>query len=50
MASRHGAGSLNCRFSVEEFQQALRTQGPEILKDIPNYTDIEFQMQISQSA
>ena len=36
--------------TLEEFQQALGTQGPEILKDIPNYTDIEFQMQISQSA
>jgi len=36
--------------TLEEFQQALGTAGPEILKDIPNYTDIEFQMQISQSA
>ncbi|MGC9945772.1 MAG: EthD family reductase [Bryobacteraceae bacterium] len=36
--------------ALEEFQQALGTHGPEIMRDIPNYTDIEFQMQISQSA
>jgi len=34
--------------TVEEFQKALGTHGPEILSDIPNYTDIEFQIQISQ--
>jgi len=36
--------------TLEEFEQALGTNGPEILKDVPNYTDVEFQMQISQSA
>jgi len=34
--------------TLAEFQQALGTHGPEIMKDIPNYTDIEFQMQISE--
>jgi uncharacterized protein (TIGR02118 family) len=36
--------------ALEEFQQALGTHGPEILKDVPNYTDIQYQMQISQTA
>jgi uncharacterized protein (TIGR02118 family) len=34
--------------TVEEFQKALGTHGPEILSDIPNYTDIELLIQISQ--
>lgn len=34
--------------TVEEFQKALATYGPEILGDVPNYTDIELQIQISQ--
>jgi uncharacterized protein (TIGR02118 family) len=35
--------------TLDELQQALGTEGPEIVKDVPNYTDIEFQMQISQN-
>jgi uncharacterized protein (TIGR02118 family) len=34
--------------TLEEFQKALGTHGPEILSDVPNYTDIELQIQISQ--
>jgi uncharacterized protein (TIGR02118 family) len=36
--------------TVEEFQAALAMHGPEILSDIPNYTDIEPQIQVSQMA
>lgn len=36
--------------SLAQFQQALGTHGPEIIQDVPNYTDIEFQMQISENA
>lgn len=36
--------------TLEEFQRALGAEGPEILKDVPNYTDIQFQMQISQNS
>ena len=34
--------------TIEQFQAALATHGPEILSDIPNYTDIEPQIQVSQ--
>ena len=34
--------------TVEEFQKALAAHGPEILGDVPNYTDIELQIQVSQ--
>jgi uncharacterized protein (TIGR02118 family) len=36
--------------TLEEFQTALATHGPEILSDVPNYTDIELQIQVSQMA
>ncbi len=34
--------------TIEEFQSALATHGDEILRDVPNYTDIELQIQVSQ--
>jgi uncharacterized protein (TIGR02118 family) len=34
--------------TVEEFQKAMAAHGPEILGDVPNYTDIELQIQIAQ--
>jgi uncharacterized protein (TIGR02118 family) len=34
--------------TVEEFQNAIAEHGPEILGDVPNYTDIELQIQVSQ--
>jgi uncharacterized protein (TIGR02118 family) len=34
--------------TVEEFQKAIAAHGPEILGDVPNYTDIELQIQVSQ--
>jgi uncharacterized protein (TIGR02118 family) len=34
--------------TVEEFQKAMATHGPEVLGDVPNYTDIEPQFQVSQ--
>jgi uncharacterized protein (TIGR02118 family) len=34
--------------TVEEFQKGLAAHGPEILRDVPNYTDIELQVQVSQ--
>jgi hypothetical protein len=33
---------------VEEFQKAMAAHGPEIIADIPNYTDIEPQIQFSE--
>jgi len=36
--------------AVEEFQEAMGTHGPEIMGDIPNYTDIQPQIQISRLA
>jgi uncharacterized protein (TIGR02118 family) len=35
--------------TVEEVQSAIAAHGPEILADVPNYTDIELQIQISQT-
>ncbi len=35
--------------SVEDFQKAFAAHGEEIMGDIPNYTDIEPQIQISES-
>ena len=32
----------------EQFQQALESVGEEIMADIPNYTDIQFQLQVSE--
>ena len=34
--------------SVEDFRKALATHGPEMMGDIPNYTNIEPQIQISE--
>ncbi len=34
--------------TLEEFQTSLGTHGAEILADVPNYTDIELQIQVSQ--
>ncbi|HEV8043117.1 MAG TPA: EthD family reductase [Bryobacteraceae bacterium] len=34
--------------TVEEFQKAMGAHGSEFMGDIPNYTDIEPQIQISQ--
>jgi uncharacterized protein (TIGR02118 family) len=34
--------------TLEEFQAGLGTHGAEILADVPNYTDIELQIQVSQ--
>lgn len=34
--------------TVDEFQNAMAAHAPEILGDIPNYTDIEPQIQVSQ--
>ena len=32
----------------EQFQKALESVGDEIMADIPNYTDIQFQLQVSE--
>jgi uncharacterized protein (TIGR02118 family) len=42
-----GAGRLYFH-SLEDFQKALAAHGPEILSDVPNYTDIELQIQVSE--
>jgi uncharacterized protein (TIGR02118 family) len=34
--------------TVEGFQEAMGKHGPELLGDVPNYTDIEPQFQISE--
>jgi len=34
--------------SIEDFQKALGAHGDEIMADIPNYTNIEPQIQISE--
>ncbi|MCH8345949.1 MAG: EthD family reductase [Chloroflexi bacterium] len=34
--------------SVEEFEKAFGTHGPELMADVPNFTDIEPQIQISE--
>ncbi len=34
--------------SLEEFQKGLAAHGAELLADIPNYTDIQPQFQISE--
>ena len=34
--------------SVQEFQKGLEAHGPELISDVPNYTDIEPQIQISE--
>ncbi len=34
--------------AAEEFEKAMSAHGSEILGDIPNYTDIEPQIQVSQ--
>lgn len=36
--------------SIEELQNALATHGPELIADIPNFTNVQPIMQISQSA
>jgi uncharacterized protein (TIGR02118 family) len=36
--------------SMEEFQQAMAAHGAELLADIPNYTDITPQFQVSETA
>lgn len=35
--------------TVEEFEKAMGAHGPEIISDVPNYTDIELQIQISRT-
>jgi uncharacterized protein (TIGR02118 family) len=41
----------NLNFStIEELQNALATHGPELTGDIPNFTNVQPTMQISQSA
>jgi uncharacterized protein (TIGR02118 family) len=34
--------------TVDEFQKGMAAHGAEILGDVPNYTDIELQIQVSQ--
>lgn len=34
--------------SVEEFRKAMAAHGAELMGDVPNYTDIQAQMQISE--
>jgi uncharacterized protein (TIGR02118 family) len=34
--------------TAQEFQKAMESHGPEILGDVPNYTDIDLQIQISE--
>ena len=36
--------------SVEAFEAALASEGAEIMADIPNYTDIQPQFQVSETA
>jgi len=36
--------------TLEELQNALATHGPELTGDIPNFTNVQPTMQISQSA
>lgn len=36
--------------SIEDLQQALSTHAPELMADIPKYTDIEPQFQISETS
>lgn len=40
-------GRLNFS-SVEELQNALAVHGPELIGDIPNFTDVQPFMQVSQ--
>ncbi len=35
--------------SIEEFQQAMAAHGAELIADIPNFTDIQPQFQISEA-
>lgn len=34
--------------SVDEFEKAMEAHGAEVLGDVPNYTDIQLQIQVSQ--
>jgi uncharacterized protein (TIGR02118 family) len=34
--------------TVEGFQKAMGAHGPELIGDVPNFTDIEPQIQVSQ--
>ena len=34
--------------SVHDFQKGLEAHGPELVSDVPNYTDVEPQIQISE--
>jgi uncharacterized protein (TIGR02118 family) len=36
--------------TLGEFQAAMQTHGPEIIADVPNYTDIPPVIQVSQMA
>ena len=36
--------------SIEELQNAMAAHGPELTGDIPNFTNVQPKMQISQSA
>ena len=35
--------------SLDELQTAMATHGPELIGDIPNFTDVQPQLQISRS-
>ncbi len=34
--------------SMEDFQKAFAAHAPELMADIPNYTDIQMQVQVSE--
>jgi len=36
--------------TLDGFQESLSAHGPDIMADIPNYTDISFQLQVSETA
>jgi len=36
--------------SMAEFQNAMQTAAPKLLADIPNYTDVSLQLQVSEAA
>src|SRR5689334_14679520 len=35
--------------TLEQFQQSLMQHGPELLADIPNFTNVEIVLQVSES-
>ena len=34
--------------TLEEFQKAMKLHGPELMGDVPNFTDIQPQVQVSE--